>query len=62
MPVTPGSKKWSAQQGVGWHCPWRGPQDQASAEAGAATRSSDRVLAALQTAIGADGITDPRRE
>eukprot|EP00971_Amphidinium_carterae_P163528 3242517-Amphidinium_carterae.1 len=20
-PVTPGSKKWSAQQGVGWHCP-----------------------------------------
>eukprot|EP00971_Amphidinium_carterae_P178683 3544579-Amphidinium_carterae.1 len=21
MPVTPGSKKWSAQQGVGWHCP-----------------------------------------
>eukprot|EP00971_Amphidinium_carterae_P116375 2305149-Amphidinium_carterae.1 len=20
-PVSPGSKKWSAQQGIGWHCP-----------------------------------------
>eukprot|EP00971_Amphidinium_carterae_P352256 6492512-Amphidinium_carterae.1 len=38
---------------------WGGPSP---AEAGVGPRRSDRVLAALQTAIGADGITEPRRE
>eukprot|EP00971_Amphidinium_carterae_P075707 1495859-Amphidinium_carterae.2 len=41
---------------------WSGPQPGAAAEAGAPTGSSDRVLASLQTAMGLEGITDPRRE
>eukprot|EP00971_Amphidinium_carterae_P309358 6147601-Amphidinium_carterae.1 len=38
---------------------WGGPSP---AEAGVGPRRSDRVLATLQSSIGVEGVTDPRRQ